>query len=109
MSKEKKTPARKYNNPSPYNSKPKFGQMKLPEVILKIQPYKAGLEDENVQMLINPLEVITLVKSVCKTCHMFCSPTWRTSEEIADQDAAKHIELGHWTDYMYRYVTEKHS
>lgn len=109
MSKERKTSTRKYRNPSPYSSKPKFGQIELPEETLKTLSYKAGSENENVQGLINPLEVITLIKSVCKTCHMFCSPEWRTSEGIADEDAAKHVQLGHWTSYTYRYVTRKHS
>jgi len=105
MSKERKTPAKKYNNPSPYSPMPKFGQVKLASSAHNNLAYKAESENDNVQNLINPLEVITLVKSVCKTCHMFCSPEWRTSEEIAKHDAAEHIDLGHWTGYTYRYVT----
>lgn len=107
MSKKRKTPARNYSNPSPYSSKPKFGQIELSEEVLKTLSYKVEPENENVQGLINPLKVVTLVKSVCKTCHMFCSPEWRTSEENAYEDAAKHIALRHWTGYVYRYVTHK--
>lgn len=108
MSKSKKTTVRKFSNPAPFSSKPKFGQVGSNESSLQNMAFATEAIDEAQLKLINPLRVITLVKSVCRTCHMYCSPRWRTSEQTADQDARSHINLGHWTAYTYKYVTQNH-
>ncbi len=105
MSDSKKKTGRKYINPGPYNATPKFGKIEL-----QSENLTAGESDEAKAALdlqaVNPLGVITLWKTVCNTCHVYCSSQWRTTQAQADNDALPHIQLNHWTGYVNRYVRQ---
>ena len=55
--------------------------------------------------IVNPLGLIKQYKAVCVTEHKVLSPAWRNTKAEAQQDAASHIQKGHYIDYDTRITT----
>jgi hypothetical protein len=53
---------------------------------------------------LNPLELVRQYKAVCVTEHVVVSTTWRSTQAEALEDAAEHIENGHFIDFDTRIV-----